>query len=913
MGWRKFGSGMLLALLVSSSAWAQGVLFISELCDPRLNYLDDRFIEIYNAGDSAVELENWSLIAIGNSSDIFTWELSGTIQPGEALVAGDATTVDPFQVDFPEENWSTSNSTWNGKVGDGARLLNADDEVVDFIMVPETTFENMDMVRNPDILFPNTDYTPSEWTSAQVDLPSEASPGTHVVNGQVQNPSIETIEISPTGPFAGQDVSVTAEVTDSEGTLTSVLLHWGVAEDAMENEIAMVSDGGSSYTTSVPIPGQNGGVMVYFTITASNNLEQSTTTALQSYWLPQEMEIPAIQGTVDESPFVGIEVITSGVVTGAFPGHVAIRDGEGEWRGLWLRTEIVVSVGDSLVVRGTPNENGTSGFQGTTLLDQLWIVEHTETPHDLIPFSSTTDQFNTEGFEGVLVEVDEAVCSAVDLGDGTRWEIEDEQGTILVGSRGLTFDPVLGSAYSVAGVIVDENGVFVLEPRDQDDITFLGDTQSPFIVRVDVQNESQLVVIFSEDVSGESAAIASNFEIDDASALSSARIENHPERVMLTVEPMSEGEHQLVVSGVEDLFGNAIVDETLNFDFLISTEPEGYYDDAAGLVGQELRAALHDIIDDHTEITYSEVWTAFYTTDVKPNGMVWDMFSDIPGEVPPYEYELGTDQGGDGSTEGTGYTREHSWPRSWFGGEIAPMNTDINMIYPCDARVNGHRGNYPYGEVDVPEWTSLNGSKRGPCVVDGYSGTVFEPIDAYKGDLARTYFYMTTRYYGEDSAWPGSPMTDGADLMPWAEEMLLQWNDQDPVSQKEVARNNAIYAIQDNRNPFIDHPEFVDDLFNPTGVEDQVALAGEWKLDRIYPNPFNPSTTVSITLPAQSQLRVSVFNIMGQQVALLADGAYNAGQHHILFDANGMANGIYFVRATVPGKMDEVKKVLLVK
>ena len=86
---------------------------------------------------------------------------------------------------------------------------------------------------------------------------------------------------------------------------------------------------------------------------------------------------------------------------------------------------------------------------------------------------------------------------------------------------------------------------------------------------------------------------------------------------------------------------------------------------------------------------------------------------------------------------------------------------------------------------------------------------MFEPIDAYKGDFARSYFYMTVRYYTEDGSWPGSDMTDGADLLPWAQDMLIEWHQSDPVSDKERERNQVIYGFQGNRNPFIDRPDFV--------------------------------------------------------------------------------------------------------
>ncbi|MCK5519777.1 MAG: endonuclease, partial [Candidatus Marinimicrobia bacterium] len=202
-------------------------------------------------------------------------------------------------------------------------------------------------------------------------------------------------------------------------------------------------------------------------------------------------------------------------------------------------------------------------------------------------------------------------------------------------------------------------------------------------------------------------------------------------------------------------------------------------------------------------------WTDMQSTDKKANGKVWDMYSDNPGGTPPYEFTFGTDQdvGTGGSTEGEFYNREHSFPKSWFD-DGSPMYTDLFHLYPTDKLVNNKRGNYPYGEIDNASWTSLNGSKVGSCSYPGYSGTVFEPIDAYKGDFARTYFYMATRYYGDDGDWPGSDMTNGAQMKPWALAMMREWDKNDPVSEKELNRNNAVYTIQKNRNPFIDYPWF---------------------------------------------------------------------------------------------------------
>ena len=247
--------------------------------------------------------------------------------------------------------------------------------------------------------------------------------------------------------------------------------------------------------------------------------------------------------------------------------------------------------------------------------------------------------------------------------------------------------------------------------------------------------------------------------------------------------------------------------------------PPGYYDDASGLSGQPLRTALSGIIDGHVAYQYSQLWSFFPSTDQRPDGYVWDIYSDNPGGAEPYLFTFGTDQCGQYSEEGDCYNREHSFPQSWFNS-AAPAVSDLFHIYPTDGVVNGQRGDLPYGRVGSVDWVSLNGTKRGPSNWPGYSNTVCEPIDAYKGDLARGYFYMMTRYMPQVSNW-NSDMLAAGDLNIWATNLLMQWHAQDPVSTKEVDRNNAIFAIQQNRNPFIDHPEWVAYIWGPTaGLQD---------------------------------------------------------------------------------------------
>ncbi len=326
---------------------------------------------------------------------------------------------------------------------------------------------------------------------------------------------------------------------------------------------------------------------------------------------------------------------------------------------------------------------------------------------------------------------------------------------------------------------------------------------------------------------------------------------------------------------------------------LISTAkaqpPQGYYDPAAGKLGTALQQALHDIIDNHTAVSYASLWTHFQTTDKKSNGKVWDMYSDIPGGTPPYEFTFGSDQCGNYSGESDCYNREHSWPKSWFN-DGNPMYTDMFHLVPTDGYVNGRRSNYPYGEVGTASWTSQNGSRLGDCATPGYTGVVFEPRDEYKGDFARNYFYMATRYYKEDSGWPGSAMVTGSQFKPWARAMLLIWAQEDPVSQKEINRNNAIYTIQDNRNPFIDHPEYANSIWGSnTGIFDQPAQVAL----QVYPNPASSKCT--ITLPPEFNQQNYTFVVYSSTGVEVNTNLVITGDHAIV-NMEELPSGFYLLR-----------------
>ncbi|PKH91011.1 endonuclease I [Pseudoalteromonas sp. 78C3] len=251
--------------------------------------------------------------------------------------------------------------------------------------------------------------------------------------------------------------------------------------------------------------------------------------------------------------------------------------------------------------------------------------------------------------------------------------------------------------------------------------------------------------------------------------------------------------------------------------------PTGYYVTAQGLSGYSLKTELYNIIKDHNAQGYSAIWN-FYDSSARDtyfenDNSILDMYSEKPNGSDSYNYAAVSDQCGNYSGEGGCYNREHSFPKSWFGGTIEPMNSDVHHIYATDGYVNSKRSNFPFGEVASASFTSTNGSKLGSAASSlNYSGTVFEPIDEFKGDFARAYFYMATRYENVIGTWQTKTTSSNAVLNGssnqvfenWVVAMLLNWHNSDPVSQMELDRNQAAFEFQGNRNPYIDHPEFVE-------------------------------------------------------------------------------------------------------
>ncbi len=322
----------------------------------------------------------------------------------------------------------------------------------------------------------------------------------------------------------------------------------------------------------------------------------------------------------------------------------------------------------------------------------------------------------------------------------------------------------------------------------------------------------------------------------------------------------------------------------------LAEAPSGYYSGAENKSGRSLLSALHDKIGPHTTVSYDGLLSLYNTTDVYPNGKIWDMYS-------TKEWSSGSTCG-NYKNVGDCWNREHSFPKSWFS-KGSPMNSDAFHVYPTDGKVNGQRSNYPYGECSGGTYLAANDNVRplgrlGRSTFAGYSGTVFEPDDQYKGDFARSYFYMAACYYDKIANWD-SPMLAGNNFpafSQWAVNLLLKWHRQDPVSDKERNRNDAVYARQRNRNPFIDHPELAEHIW---GNKSTVAWTSAGTAEPEIVLPAQGASvdfgTTAVGHPATRSITVRTANATQAITITVSGAAFSASATSIAAASANLAAG----------------------
>jgi endonuclease I len=333
---------------------------------------------------------------------------------------------------------------------------------------------------------------------------------------------------------------------------------------------------------------------------------------------------------------------------------------------------------------------------------------------------------------------------------------------------------------------------------------------------------------------------------------------------------------------------------------VFSAIPSGYYDSAIGKSTAALKTELHNIIcrDTANYLIYgsktNHTWQGFYSTDRNlANNMIIDVYSDSTRYFPTNYVSLGY----------PGFLNvveiEHSVPKSWWNYNTNLKEAaarDLHHLFPADGKTNIYKSNHPLGVVSGKISYQNNVSKIGVAIYNDTTGVVFEPADRYKGDFARAYFYIATAYENYYKRWINTKedMMENdtyPTLKPWAIKMLLDWNRNDPVSEKELMRNEAVYGIQNNRNPFIDHPELADYIWGPQAGKawsTSVTAIDDAKIKfSLSPNPVQNEISVQSD---EGNLTYSVYTVTGQ---LLMEDHLNMNK---IILVNHLSNGIYILQ-----------------
>lgn len=340
----------------------------------------------------------------------------------------------------------------------------------------------------------------------------------------------------------------------------------------------------------------------------------------------------------------------------------------------------------------------------------------------------------------------------------------------------------------------------------------------------------------------------------------------------------------------------------LLFPLLVIAQPSAtYYNAAVGKSDAALKTQLYSIISSgYVDKGYDYLYTIYQTSDNTSTGNVWDMYSTCT-------WSHGVKKCGNYSVVCDCYNREHSIPQSWFN-EASPMRNDAFHVYPTDGKVNGQRSNYPFGECSGGNTLSGGKGRLGSSTFAGYSGTVFEPADEYKGDFARTYFYFATRYQNIMTSIGGDSFdnTTYPSLSSWSIALFLKWHRQDPVSQKEKDRCNAVAGYQKNRNPFIDYPELAEHIWGTKKGIPWSLTSGIDELKISFSISPNPVQSVLNIKSDEANLHYTIFNLNGQ--TLIQDDLN--GRTSI--STEQLENGMYLLQLS-SGQRKSIQKFIVNK
>lgn len=321
-----------------------------------------------------------------------------------------------------------------------------------------------------------------------------------------------------------------------------------------------------------------------------------------------------------------------------------------------------------------------------------------------------------------------------------------------------------------------------------------------------------------------------------------------------------------------------------------------YYDGVINLSGQPLLNGLRTLISTNTNSSYDDSKTYLFQTADNVGGTVTCIYT---GEV----YNINSSYNGQSNPN-----TEHTYAQSWFtSSESSRKKADIHHLFVSTMQVNSSRGNLPFDVVsnhasadiyytDTP-WQSWRGS-------NSQNNEVFEPATVSKGNIARALLYFYTRY--NDTLYQ-----QGVNMI----NTLVTWHNADPPNATDVLRNQRVQSFQGNRNPYVDHPEFVQRIWGPVANDDLIQNASPTlRIDNIYPNPFKENLNVTIDAKNEDTVQAKIYNLKGQAIYThtMPAGTKTMSWNGITTSGDKAPAGVYFIRLSTT-EQDVTAKVLLVQ
>lgn len=390
----------------------------------------------------------------------------------------------------------------------------------------------------------------------------------NLIWGDMALPSIQfgSFSTTPQAPLEGETVTIAANITTNQGSLSDVKLHWGTDIDNLSNTITMADLGSGNYDANVP--GQNGATTVYYQVEATDANGTDSSIIYTYYVAPvfngTVTSIYDIQGQQAESPYGGEIVSTAGVVTANFGENYFIQNGEGPWNGMFIYDPgRNPSIGDSLVVTGLVEE-----YYEKTEIKEISGYYHISSNNELPEPVIIDCQEAGEAYESVLIRVVNAICTDDDYQNNFyMWKVNDGTGDLLVHNTSIfEFEPVLGETYNVTGPLNYDFDEWKIEIRVESDVADGTDIFPPNVDEVVSVNDNLVKITYSEDVNETSATDPANYTLNNNITIQSGEMHGFLDNVVfLDVSAMPTGNYVLTINDVEDLAGNKM--ENVETDF----------------------------------------------------------------------------------------------------------------------------------------------------------------------------------------------------------------------------------------------------------------------------------------------------------------------------------------------------------